>query len=554
MDTKFTVPDLIEFSELFRQTTESHIITWDFTTDICTFTNKDIATYNETKKIWENYSQTFLRTVYCEDKVKVRKEVENCISGKTDSCRFTYRKTLSETEYIWLEIVGQIIVSKENHRVLIAHINNIGERRDADNKTGLLRESAFIKDCSKILADSPDSINYVMRIDIDNFREINERDGKEAGDIILKELSHLIKSTVGSQVDVYSIQADEFIIVDAYSLEEENPAAIYYELREKIVDSIRSKNFQGFYTISAGVVTEDFRGKTVADLMTYTEFAVRMAKKRGKNKIAYFDTQEYDEYVHTLNLRKDFRVGIINGCQNFTVYYQPIVDANTYKIIGAEALLRYNDEKNGSVSPVKMIPILEDSGLIIPVGRYVLREAIKMCKKWRETIPVFHINVNLSYVQILKSKVLRDVESTLADYNLPPEALTLEVTESGFLEMDERIMELFRNLKDRKINIAIDDFGTGYSNLRYLDDISAKVIKFDRSFTSQAVENNYDYIVINHIVDLAHSIGSTVCIEGIENQTELDKMKTIKPDMIQGYFFGKPVPASEFESLIKKQN
>jgi len=248
-----------------------------------------------------------------------------------------------------------------------------------------------------------------------------------------------------------------------------------------------------------------------------------------------------------LDIRKELRRDIANDFRGFQVYYQPIVDADTYQVVGAEALLRWKSEKYGNVSPAVMIPIMEESGLIIPVGRYVLWEAARMCRKWQAVVPRFHVNVNLSYVQVHKSDLMNDVVQCIKEVGITPDSLVLELTESGYIETDNRIQELFRDLKERKINLAIDDFGTGYSNMRYLKEIEAKTIKLDRSFVLQALQNDYDYTIICHLIDMIHSVGSTVCMEGIEYTHELEKMKQAGPDMIQGFLFGRPAPAEEFE-------
>ena len=157
------------------------------------------------------------------------------------------------------------------------------------------------------------------------------------------------------------------------------------------------------------------------------------------------------------------------------------------------------------------------------------------------------MNVNLSYVQVHRSNLMADVERCMKEVGIPSNSLVLELTESGYIETDNRIQELFRDLKEKEINLAIDDFGTGYSNMRYLKEIEAKTIKLDRSFVLQALENDYDYTIICHLIDMIHSVGSMVCMEGIEYEHELDKMKKAKPDMIQGYLFGRPSPAAVFE-------
>ena len=155
--------------------------------------------------------------------------------------------------------------------------------------------------------------------------------------------------------------------------------------------------------------------------------------------------------------------------------------------------------------------------------------------------------MNLSYVQIHKSDLMKDVNQCIAEVGIPPESLVLELTESGYIETDSRVKELFKELRSRQFDVALDDFGTGYSNMRYLQEIEAAMVKIDRSFVMQALQNEHDYNIIAHIIDMVHSLGSAVCMEGIEEEDELNKMMGIKPDMIQGYYFGRPMPASAFE-------
>ena len=153
----------------------------------------------------------------------------------------------------------------------------------------------------------------------------------------------------------------------------------------------------------------------------------------------------------------------------------------------------------------------------------------------------------MSYVQLYKSDMMRDVERCIQEVGIEPESLVLELTESGYIETSDRIKELFKDLKSRNIDVALDDFGTGYSNMRYLKEIDARTVKIDRTFVVQALNNEYDYNIISHIIDMVHSLGSVVCMEGIEEKEELSKMMATKPDMIQGYYFGKPAPAGQFE-------
>ena len=231
-----------------------------------------------------------------------------------------------------------------------------------------------------------------------------------------------------------------------------------------------------------------------------------------------------------------------------------MVNAANGELTGAETLLRFHSPEGGMVSPGEFIPILEESGLIIPVGRWVLRQALDACREWQKILPEFKVNVNLSYVQVLKSRVLTDVRRIVDEFGVKPSSVCIELTESGYLEENERFDKVWNGLKEYGVLLALDDFGTGYSNLRCLSDLKPAYIKIDRSFTLKALNREYEYRLLNHIVEMSHSLGLHVCVEGIETEGELTKAKQKEPDYIQGFLFGKPRSRAEFtQKFFTKQ-
>lgn len=533
--------------EIMQQSSDAYMFILDLSTDTYMVAEKATKRFPFHSIVIENCTETFRNVVYSSDYDMLAADLEKCRSGEKDSHAMEYRWLDRMNRVVWVSCKGTVVTGAEGHRLLIGAVSEMGAKAKADNITGLRREARFRLNMESTLRDKPESVRYLMRIGIDNFKEINEKEGVEAGDEVLRELADCIIKTVDESVDIYRLVADEFMIVDSGTGGEKEPHAIYRQIQRTIAAMAKNKEYSRFYTVSAGVLEEDFSGATVEELMRFTEFALNEAKRNGRNQMVVFDRAAYDLYLERLDIRKSLRQDVNHDFRGFEVYYQPIVSAADYKLIGAEALLRWKNEKFGSVSPAVFIPILEESGLIIPVGQHVLMEAARICKKWKQYIPEFHINVNLSYVQLYKSDLMWDVEHCIQEVGIDPESLVLELTESGYIETSERIMELFRDLKSRKIDLALDDFGTGYSNMRYLKEIDAKTVKIDRSFVVQALQNEHDYNIISHIIDMVHSLGSVVCMEGIEEKEELTKMMATKPDMIQGYYFGKPTPAGQFE-------
>lgn len=533
--------------EIMQQSSDAYMFILDLTVDTYMVAEKATKRFPFPSIVIENCSDTLKSVVYPSDYDMLSADLEKCRSGEKDEHALEYRWLDRMGRVVWISYRGTVVTGTEGHRLLIGTVSELGKKAKADNITGLRREARLRLNMESTLRDNPESIRYLMRIGIDNFKEINEKEGVEAGDEVLRELAECILKNVEESVDVYRLVADEFMIVDIGEGKGQDAGAVYKQIQKAIAATAKNQEYSRFYTVSAGVLREGFSGTTVEELIRFTEFALNEAKRNGRNQMTVFDRGAYDIYLERLDIRKSLRQDINHNFRGFEVYYQPIVSAADYKLIGAEALLRWRNEKYGSVSPAVFIPILEESGLIIPIGQYVLWEAARTCKKWKEYIPVFHINVNLSYVQLYKSDMMRDVERCIQEVGLDPGSLVLELTESGYIETNDRIKELFKDLKSKNIDLALDDFGTGYSNMRYLKEIDAKTVKIDRSFVVQALKNEYDYNIISHIIDMLHSLGSAVCMEGIEEKEELAKMMATKPDMIQGYYFGKPTPAEQFE-------
>ncbi len=543
-----SLEQIISVIEVLQKSSDSYLFIMDLNEDIYMISEKATKRFPFDTMVIENCTEMLKQVVYPSDYAMVEADIVKCASGDQDSHALEYRWFDRKGKVVWINCKGTVVVGPEGHRLLIGRVSELGKKAKADNVTGLRREVRFRLDAEAILRDRPQSVHYMMRIGIDNFKEINEKEGLEAGDEVLQELAECIVASVDESVDVYRLLADEFMIMDASTNDSVGAKTVYNRIKRKVTQTVRQKEYSRFYTISAGVMEEGFEDKTADEILRLTEFALNEAKRNGRNQMAVFDQENYNEYLRRLDIRKAMRRDVNNDFNGFQVFYQPIVKAPDFQVVGAEALLRWGNERYGNVSPAVFIPILEESGLIIPVGRYVLREAARTCKKWREGIGDFKIHVNLSYVQVHKSDLMKDVETCIEEVGLEPDSLVLELTESGYIETNDRIKEIFSELKDKNIDLALDDFGTGYSNMRYLKEIEAKTVKIDRSFVIQALQNEHDYNIINHIIDMVHSLGSSVCMEGIEQSDELDKMMKTHPDMIQGYYFGKPSPKEQFEN------
>lgn len=533
--------------EILQGSADSYFFIFDLDADVYIVAKKTTERFPFEAVMVQNARESLKKIIHPADYDMVMKDTEECARGLKTSRSLEYRWMDRHNKTVWIGSTGSVIEGNDGHKLLIGRVTDLGRKSSADNLTGLRKTERLCMDLSEMLRDKPERIHYIMRLGIDNFKEINEKEGMEAGNAVLQELAENIGEIIGESVDLYRIVADEFMIVDASEHPTKTAEEVYKQIRQRVARMVREKEYSSFYTVSAGVMTADAGCRNVKEILRMTEFALDEAKRNGRNQMHEFDEEAYNEYLRRLSIRRAMRKSVNMNYEGFEVFYQPIVSTDGFKLIGAEALLRWRNEEFGNVSPAVFIPILEESGLIIPVGRYVLRKAAEKCKEWQQYVPDFHVNVNLSYVQIHKSDLMKDVDKCIEEVGIAPESLVLELTESGYIETDFRIKELFKDLKDKRIDLALDDFGTGYSNMRYLKEIEARTVKIDRSFVVQALKNDYDYNLICHIIDMVHSLGSSVCMEGIEHKEELNKMMETKPDMIQGYYFGKPSPADVFE-------
>ncbi|MDE5951742.1 MAG: EAL domain-containing protein, partial [Acetatifactor sp.] len=227
------------------------------------------------------------------------------------------------------------------------------------------------------------------------------------------------------------------------------------------------------------------------------------------------------------------------------------VYADTEELYGAEALLRYQMPDGERISPMEFIPILEESGLIVPVGKWIIRKAADMCRECRKRYPQFRVSINLSYIQMTKSPVFVEVMDALKETELPPDALIMELTESGYLENSINVQKVWKKFKEAGIQIALDDFGTGYSNLQNIGRFNPDIVKIDRSFTLRALQHSYERQLLSHIINMVHSIDLRIVIEGVEEKEEQQQVMQLGSDFIQGYYYSMPCSRTDF---LKKYN
>lgn len=425
--------------------------------------------------------------------------------------------------------------------------------RQANNDflTGLYNRMRCEQDLTEYIKRTKDAGGQgaLLYIDLDDFKHINDGLGHQYGDVLLKAISHSLQHVSGIETTCYRMGGDEFIIIVSH---------YHFSMLNRILGDIQAiftkpwflKGADYYCSMSMGVVRFPKDGDTVQELIKKADIALYEAKKSGKNRVEYYDDHVESTSFKRLELEKNMHDAALDSCKEFEVYYQPVVDISKPgdPCSGAEALIRWNSQKMGFVSPSEFIPLAEYLGLINPIGDFILEEACKRCKYWNDMgHPEYRINVNLSVVQLLQNDMVDRIRRVLKETKLKPTNLTLEVTESLAINDMARMKRVLAQIKQLGVWVALDDFGTGYSSLNHIRELPIDVIKIDRCFVVDIGKDDYSEVFVKMVSELADTIGVRMCVEGVEKDEQLDKLRQMKVQYIQGFYFNRPMRAIDFE-------
>ena len=409
----------------------------------------------------------------------------------------------------------------------------------ADHVTGLLNRNAFHSALMKELSSSPDAHGAVIFIGLDNFQLITETYGFEFGDNALRQLAQDITNILPPDIRLYKLDNDmfAFFVSEVYPEEIE----IIFSSIQLCMREIRNVDDTIYCTASAGAAFYPDDADDVITLARYAEVALEFARQKGKDQVAFFDSAFYDRWRYDLGMQNLMQNSIARGCEDFFLCYQPQVDAKTGKLVGAEALLRWYDRDGSVVAPMQFIPLLEKSRMIIPVGHWIIENAVKTVKAWHEFMPDFEISINISLYQLEEHTLYDFVKDCIDRHQIDPSKLVFELTESHNIYDWDYVNKQFQAFHDLGIKISMDDFGMGYSNLGFLKNFRCNQIKIDRVFVENVLNSEYDRQLIKHVVMLCHAVGMEVVIEGVEDEATYIYLRDVcNVDIIQGFYFGYP--------------
>lgn len=416
-----------------------------------------------------------------------------------------------------------------------------------DALTGLPNRVMFNRQLEKELARASREHGQVavLVIDLDRFKMVNDVFGHAVGDELLQVVSDRFINNTRRMDTVARLGGDEFAIIQPLINQPDGAQQLATRLIAALLEPLQLSEQQILSSLSIGIVIGKGNEVPAAELVRNADIALYRAKAEGRSTFRFFEADMDLRIQERQQLESDFREAIENG--DLRVHYQPLVKLPERTLMGFEALLRWNHPTRGNVSPVDFIPLAEETGLIVELGDWVVRQACTDALQWSDH---HRVAVNLSPAQFRHVELPAKIKATLEATGLAPERLELEVTEGLLIEDSESALALLTELKALGISISMDDFGTGYSSLSYLQKFPFDKIKIDRSFVSQLGDDRDDWAIVNAILALGHSLGMTATAEGVESSDQLKQLNQFGCDQAQGFFLGKPVDQAATMALI----
>ena len=461
----------------------------------------------------------------------------------------------------WVEIHVRALREQGEPVGLIGSLDDVTERRRTQERlahlahhdplTGLPNRALFADRLAQALIEAERHARHVAVVlaDLDNFKDVNDSLGHLAGDRLLQSVAGRLEGAIRHGDTIARLAGDEFVFLLADMAHADDAARVAGKILKALEAPFVDDGREFFIGASLGVAIYPGDGSGPEELLRHADVAMYRAKERGKAGIQFYAPEMTAKTMVRRSLERDLRHALERD--EFLLDYQPVIEADTGRIMGAEALLRWRHPARGLVMPDEFIPVAEENGLIVPIGRWVLESACAQTHAWRKRGHDLCVSVNLSARQFLENHLHETVTEVLVDSGLPPEALKLEITETMLMRHTEEVIVNVLALRRLGVEIALDDFGTHYSSFGYLKRFRADYIKIDRSFVEGVATDADDAAIVRAMISMAHALGIRVVAEGVENAGQAARLRELGCDLLQGYYFGKPMTAEALGKLLR---
>ncbi|MCP4252431.1 MAG: EAL domain-containing protein [Candidatus Scalindua sp.] len=465
-------------------------------------------------------------------------------------------------DYLFKPIDTDIIVSKVRVFVELYRQRKLIEKQTLsleqlafyDPLTRLPNRTLFFDRFTQALAHAKRGNNIValLSIDLDRFKKVNDSLGHDVGDLLLKEVSERFKGFLRGADTVARLGGDEFAIILSDNSTAYNVSIVAQKVIDTISEPFHLKDYTCSVGTSIGIAVYPSDGDDIEHLTKNADIAMYHAKDEGRNNYQFYSKDLNVNTIERLAFENELHKAIEN--KEFILYYQPVYEPNTKKIISMEALIRWQHPTRGLLQPDDFIPLSEETGYIKKIGAWVARQVCKQIKEWEKTgFEDIRVAINISAQQFSQKDGMDFITQIIKEEEISPGSLELELTESCLLENENNTAVTMQELKDFGIHHAIDDFGTGYSSLKFIKQLPINKIKIDRSFVKDITENKDDSAIVTAIISMAQSLQLKVVAEGVETEEQFNHLNSLGCDEIQGYFFSTPLPADEIEELMSEE-
>ena len=512
----------------------------------------------------ELLGKTFQDITHPEDLDKDLEQAQRLIEGEIRSYQIEKRYLHKDGHVVWILLNGSLVHDGEGEPLyFIAQVQDISERKRMERQlqrqalhdplTGLPNRKLLEDRLGQALERTrrrKDRRVAVLFMDLDGFKVVNDSLGHETGDLLLTLVAERLGRCLRPEDTLARFGGDEFVVLIEDVGGDEEAVRVAVRIAEELARPFLLNGHELFTSASIGIGLGDFRTKTPEYLLRDSDVAMYKAKN-GSSGYRVFEPAMYEGAMRRLALEGDLRRAIERD--EFVLHYQPMASVPTGEIVGTEALVRWQHPEHGLLAPSGFIPVAEETGLIVPIGRLVLMEACRQAKEWQRRYPKappLAVGVNLSARQLRHPGLVSEVADALDHADLNPESLTLEITESTFVEDERSTDEALQRLKELGVRLAIDDFGVGYSSLSYLRYLPVDRLKLDRVLVGSLDTDAKTRAIVRASVDLGHALGMDVVAEGVETHEEFEELRRLGCDVGQGYYWWRPGPSEEADQLL----